>query len=137
TDDLGSLLELQSSGRTSIIRNTAVSKSLSRYLLTRSRARDSQAQISKLVTPLTTRHPDLIRVTAPTIVDESSIEPGEFSCDLSAMRASQQFLIDLEIAQTSFGHHVHDNARVDESLEQLKDVLDQVLGIEAEEEAAP
>ena len=46
TDDLASLIELQSSGRLSIFRNEQVSEVLRSYLLTRARARDSQRGIS-------------------------------------------------------------------------------------------
>lgn len=136
TDDLGSLLELQSSGRISIIQNTEVSEALRAYLLTRARARDSQSQIAKLINPLLRLHPDLIRVASPTQVDSSDVESGIFTCDLDAMRSSHDFLNELEIAQSHLGHHVYDNARVDASLRALHTVLDNVLGIDHDEDAA-
>lgn len=128
TADIGSLLELQSSGRISIIQNEAVSKALQSFLLTRARAGDSQAQISKLTKPIGPKYPHLIKVTSPTIDTTDGVVPGTFECDIEGMRADQAFKQDLELTQIHFGFHMNDNTRVSDSLEALHQVLDSVLG---------
>lgn len=136
TTDIGSLLELQSSGRISIIQNEAVSKALQSFLLTRARASDSQAQISKLTKPIGPRFPQLIKVISPTIDTINGVEAGTFECDIEGMRADPAFKQDLELTQIHFGFHMGDNTRVSDSLEALHRVLDSVLG-HIHEETAP
>ena len=133
TDQLGSLLELQSSGRISIIQNDAVSAALQAFLLTRARARDSQTQISALTKPLGPAYPDLINVNAPTSVGNLEVVSARFSCDLAGMRSDQAFLQDLDIAQSHVAFHTFDNHRVSASLDELHGVLQQVLGVSAKE----
>ena len=127
TDHLGSLLELQSSGQTSIIRNERVSAALQSYLLTRARARDSQAQISILIKPLGPAYPHLIEVKSPTVAGNLEVENAHFACNLEGMRTDMAFLQDLEVAQSHVAFHSFDNARVSASLEELKKVLEEVL----------
>jgi hypothetical protein len=127
TDHLGSLLELQSSGQTSIIRNARVSQALQDYLLTRARARDSQAQLSQLIEPSGNAHPHLVQLQAPTIVGDGEVALGRYLCDLEGMRANHAFLQDLELAQSLVAFHYFDNSRVSASLQELRNVLDDVL----------
>lgn len=134
TDHLGSLLELQSSGRISIIRNEKVSAALQAYLLTRARARDSQAQISALTKALGPAYPRLIFINSPTLVGHLEVTDASFTCDLAAMRADVAFLQDLEIAQSHLAFHFFDNARVSNSLNELNDVLEEVLNIDTQKE---
>lgn len=133
TADIGSLLELQSSGRISIIQNEAVSKALQSFLLTRARAGDSQAQISKLTKPIGPAYPQLIKVISPTIDTAGGVQPGTFECDIEGMRADEAFKQDLELAQIHFVFHMNDNTRVSDSLEALHQVLDGVLSYSHEE----
>lgn len=133
TADIGSLLELQSSGRISIIQNEAVSKALQSFLLTRARASDSQAQISKLTQPIGPKHPQLIKVISPTLDTVNGVEAGTFECDIVGMRADQAFKQDLELTQIHYGFHMGDNMRVSDSLKALHRVLDGVLEYSHEE----
>jgi hypothetical protein len=133
TDHLGSLLELQSSGQSSIIRNAEVSAALQSYLLTRARARDSQSQISALIKPLGPAYPELIQVELPTLAGDLEVVSGQFACDLSGMRVDHAFLQDLDIAQSHVAFHTFDNARVSASLDELHRVLQKVLRISGSE----
>ena len=137
TDDLGTLIELQSSGRLAILENADLKTSLQRYLLARARARDSQDQISRLIDPLTQLHPHLIQVRSATNPMPGETIEGDFYCDLAAMRESQAFKNDLDLAQSHFGFHVNDNARVTQSLIELHMTLDQILNLSHEAERAP
>ncbi|MEO1250921.1 MAG: hypothetical protein AAFW81_01085 [Pseudomonadota bacterium] len=131
TDHLGSLLELQSSGRISIIRNERVSEALRSYLLTRARARDSQEQISVLIKPLGPAYPQLMKVDTPSLVGARAVTSARFVCDLEAMRADDRFLQDLDIAQSHVAFHTFDNARVSAKLDELQRVLLDELGSSA------
>jgi len=129
TDDLASLIELQSSGRLSMFRNERVSEAMQRFLLTRARARDSQAGISRGMPTLSMEFPDLIRVVRPT--DATALPPvtASVECDLPDMRADRAFLNAFEVVQSNFAFHVGDNARVSQSLDELHRTLDETLGL--------
>ena len=130
TDDLASLVELQSSGQLSVFRNRLVSEALQSFMLTRARARDSQAGIAESVRFLASEYPHLIEVVSPTRVADVMLEPATYRCDAEGMRATPAFLNDFEINQSNFAFHVADNARVSRSLADLHRVLDEVLGLE-------
>ena len=115
--------------------NPRVSAALGSFMLVRARSRDSLAGISRNQLNLQLRHPDLVRVTAPSDAATSSFANGSFRCDLDGMRASPQFLNDYELNQTNFSLHMRDNARVDASLRELNQVLMDVLGLPREMEA--
>jgi hypothetical protein len=134
TDDLGTLLELQTSGQLNLFKDADLKTALQNYLLARARSRDSQNQISRLVEPLYRLHPDLISVEQATNAVPGQIQDGIFSCDLDGMRASSSFKNDLDGAQTYMGLHVMDNARISESLTKLHAVLDKNLGIMHDED---
>jgi hypothetical protein len=129
TDDLGSLLELQSSGRLSLVRNERIAEAIQSYLLTRARARDSQAGISRAMVIVSSEFPYLVRVVAPT--DAMVVPPvsGTFECDLAGMRADPAFMNTFEVLQSNFAFHVNDNARVSASLDSLHAALDETLGL--------
>ena len=129
TDDLASLIELQSTGQLAVISDPRVSAALGAYLLTRARTRDAHAGIVRSMLNLQVRHPDLVQVVVPGKPAASSPSYGVFRCGLDGMRASRQFLNDYEINQTNFALHVNDNARVDASLNELNRVLMDVLGL--------
>jgi hypothetical protein len=129
TDDLASLIELQSSGRLSMFRNERVSGAMQGFLLTRARARDSQAGISRGMPTLSMEFPDLIRVVAPTVATVLPPVSATVECDLSGMRADPAFLNAFEVVQSNFAFHVGDNARVSQSLEELHTALDETLGL--------
>ena len=132
TDDLAALIELQSTGQLSVFSDTRVSEALAAFLLVRARSRDSHAGINRSQLLLQLRHPDLVRVTAPSDIATSSFAYGSFRCDLDGMRASARFRNDYELSQTNFALHVRDNARVDASLRELNQVLVDVLGLPGE-----
>lgn len=128
TDDLASLLELQTSVRLSTITSTEVSRALQSFLLTRTRARDANAGIMAASLPLASAHPELIRVTVPTRV-EGGLAPGTYACDSQRMRGDAGFLNDYEFAQSNFALHVTLNRQVSTSLADLHRALDGTLGI--------
>jgi hypothetical protein len=132
TDDLAALIELQSTGQLSMFSNPRVSAALGSFLLVRARSRDSHAGINRSQMNLQLRHPELVRVTAPSDIASSSFAYGSFRCDLDGMRASSGFLNDYELNQTNFALHARDNARVDASLRELNQVLVDVLGLPRE-----
>jgi hypothetical protein len=132
TDDLAALIELQSTGQLSVFSNPRVSEALGAFLLVRARSRDSHAGINRSQMNLQSRHPELVRVTAPSDIASSSFAYGSFRCDLDGMRASPQFRNDYELNQTNFALHARDNARVDASLRELNQVLMDVLGMPRE-----
>jgi hypothetical protein len=125
TDDIGTLNELQSSGRLSILENVKVRAGLQDYLLARARSRDSQRQISLVVEPLLRAYPQLITVKSATEASLDNITQGSFTCDLEAMQNDDAFKNDLELAYSHFGFHVRDNARISESLATILGVLNQ------------
>jgi hypothetical protein len=128
TDDLASLIELQSSAGLSQFRNENVLAALRAFLLRRARSRDSRAGIVETIIELPSAHPELIRVSSPS----SASEPptlGTFECDVEGMRLSSAFMNDYELNQANFAFHVRDIRRVDESLADLHHVLDKVLQI--------
>ena len=135
TDDLGTLLELQSSGQLNLFKDAELRTALQKYLLVRARSRDSQNQISRLVEPLYRFHPDLISVEQATNAMPSQMQDGIFSCDLEGMRESSTFKNDLDAAQTYMGLHVIDNTRISESLTKLHAVLDKKLGVMHDEDS--
>lgn len=132
TDDLAVLIELQSTGQMSVFSSPRVSAALGAFLLVRARSRDSHAGITRSQLNLHLRHPDLVRVTAPSDIATSSFSYGSFRCDLDGMRASPQFRNDYELNQTNFALHTRDNANVDASLLALNQVLVEVLGLPRE-----
>ncbi len=132
TDDLASLIELQSSGGLSLFQNEDVLSKLRTYLLTRARARDSHAGIIDSIIELQSAHPQLVKVSIPTVFSETP-SFGTFDCDLSGMRNSQVFLNDYDINQTNYAFHARDVGRVDKGLLDLHQVLDVVLDIAHEE----
>ncbi len=132
TDDLATLIELQSTGQLSVFSNPRVSEALGAFLLVRARSRDSHAGINRSQLNLHLRHPELVQVTAPSEIAKSSFAYGSFRCDLDGMRASPQFRNDYELNQTNFALHARDNARVDASLVELNAVLMDVLGLPRE-----
>ncbi|MBI1391937.1 MAG: hypothetical protein GC152_04270 [Alphaproteobacteria bacterium] len=136
TDELAALIELQSSGQLSLFRNKEVSEAVQAFLLTRSRARDSQAGISGNDEVLTSKYPDLIQVVTPAVVAERPTT-ATFRCDLEGMKTDPEFLNDFEFAKTNFGLHVADNARVTASLTELHRVLDEHLDITHAEGTSP
>ena len=101
---------------------------LGAFLLVRARSRDSLAGITRNQLNLHLRHPDLVRVTAPSDKAKSSFANGSFRCDLEGMQTSPQFRNDYELNQANFALHTRDNARVDASLRELNKVLVDVLG---------
>jgi hypothetical protein len=129
TDDLGTLLELQSSGQLNLFKDSELRTAFQDYLLARARSRDSQNQISRLVEPLYRFYPDLISVEQATNAVPGQMQDGIFSCDLEGMRGSSTFKNDLDAAQTYMGLHVIDNTRISEGLTKLHAVLDKKLGI--------
>jgi len=129
TDDLASLVELQSAGGLTLFRNARVSTAIQDFLLTRARARDSQAGVARVMPMIALAHPDLIRVVAPSEVDGDPPEPGSFDCDVAGMLADPGFLSTFEVAQANYGFHMRDNREVSASLAALHAVLDETLGL--------
>ena len=134
TDDLASLIELQSSGRLSLLQQEGISKALRSFLLTRARARDSGAGIATSVKQLPSDYAQLIRVSSPSQIFGVPA-PASFVCDEDAMRTDPSFINDYEINQANFAFHVRDNARVSESLAELHRALDEALDLDHEEPA--
>lgn len=138
TDEIGTLNELQSSGRLSILENVTVRTALQDYLLVRARARDSQRQISVVVKPLLRLHPNLITVKSATEVSlDSAPVAGSYFCDLKAMQNDDAFKNELELAQSHYGFHVRDNARISESLADLLGVLEQARSNRSKDRTNP
>jgi hypothetical protein len=128
TDDLASLIELQSSAGLSQFRNENVLAALRAFLLQRARFRDSRAGIAETVIELPSAYPELIRVVSPSFSESPT--PGTFECDVEEMRRSSGFMNDYELNQANFAFHVHDIRRVDKSLADLHRILDEVLQLD-------
>jgi hypothetical protein len=134
TDTITSLEELQESGQLYLIQNQRVLQSLQNFLLTRARARDAGFGIQSNAVRLSSKHPHLIKVVKPMRYNISTDtvltrEHGTYECDLAAMRTDHSYLNDFELTQSSFGHHVHINILINNSLIDMHNVLDDVLGI--------
>jgi hypothetical protein len=128
TDDLASLIALQSSGRLSMLRNEQLSAALRSFLLTRARARDSQKGIAAAIKMLSSEYPHLIQIVSPTPAEGNA----SYRCDVDGMRASKAFLNDFDITRSNLAFHIRDNANVSGNLISLHNVLDEILSIEHE-----
>jgi hypothetical protein len=127
TDDVATLIELQSSGQLSLFRDTKVSSALQEFLLTRARARDANLGILFRDNGLLlSKYPDLIQVAASS---RQALTPAVYKCDTEAMRGNQAFMNDYEIVQKNFANYMMGNNRVSDSLSSLHRVLDEVLGL--------
>lgn len=128
TDDLASLFEVQSSGQFALFSNPQISSALGAFLLTRARVRDADSAVQWVLINLTARYPELIQLLSPSDYSADPWIRPSYRCDTEGMRMSQSFLNDYEINQSSYTFHVMNNARVDDSLAELKEVLEAVLG---------
>lgn len=128
TDDLASLVELQTSVRLSSFRDERVLEALKSFLLTRTRARDANAGILQSARVLALEYPQMVRVVTPTRTLGGQV-PGIFACDAEAMRASTPFLNSVDFAHTQLSLHVAANEQVSDRLRNLHAVLDESLGI--------
>jgi len=130
TDDLASLFEVQSSGQFALFSNPQISSALGAFLLTRARARDADSAVQRIVINLTSKYPDLIQLLSTSDYSKDPWIRPRYRCDTEGMRMSRGFLNDYEINQSGYTFHVMNNARVDDSLVELKQVLEAVLGPE-------
>jgi len=128
TDDLASLFEVQSSGQFALFSNPQISSALGAFLLTRARVRDAHSAVEQVLINLTSRYPELIQLLSPSDYSADPWIRPSYRCDTEGMRMSQSFLNDYEMNQSSYTFHVNNNARVDDSLVELKQVLEAVLG---------
>ena len=130
TDDIASLIELQQSGRLAMFRNAQVAEAFNDFLLTRARARDSQAGIKATNITLLSKYSQLVKVVNNSEQHTNKNTWALYECDLAAMRTNQGFLNDFQVVQSNFGFHVRDNMRVSQSLVELHSALDDVLGLD-------
>jgi hypothetical protein len=128
TDDLASLFEVQSSGQLALFSNPQISSALGEFLLTRARARDADSAIQRMQINLASKFPDLIQLSSPSDYSKDPWIRPRYRCDTKGMRMSPGFLNDYDLNQASYTLHVMNNARVDESLLELTQVLEAVLG---------
>jgi len=128
TDDLASLFEVQSSGQFALFSNPQISSALGAFLLTRARARDADSAVQRIVINLTSKYPDLIQLHSTSDYSKNPWIRPRYRCDTEGMRMSRGFLNDYEINQSGYTFHVLNNARVDNSLLELVQVLEAVLG---------
>jgi len=128
TDDLASLFEVQSSGQFALFSNPQISSALGAFLLTRARVRDAESAVQRVLINLPSRYPELIQLVSPSDYSKDPWIRPSYRCDAEGMRMSQGFLNDYELNQSSYTFHVINNARVDDSLVELKQVLEAVLG---------
>jgi hypothetical protein len=131
TDDLASLFEVQASGQFALFSNPQISSALGGFLLTRARARDADSAIQRMLINLASKFPDLIQVVSTSDYSKDPWIRPTYRCDTEGMRMSQGFLNDYDLNQASYALHVMHNARVDERLLELKQVLEAVLGTAA------
>lgn len=131
TDGLASLLELQSSGQLSLFSNPRVSRALGTFLLTRTRVRDAHEAAARGAMNLSSRHPDLIQGVAPSDFSATPWIFPTYRCDLEGMRVSASFVNEFESNQMIYRFHIENNSRIDNSLRDLRQVLQEVLGITA------
>lgn len=136
TDDLATLVELESHGGLSLFSNERIRAALRDFLLTRARVRDSRDGIALSVRDVFERHPDLIRMTVRNRTPPGDLrkfpeseEFPAFECDLAAMRKDVSFLNDFEWTRFVRAQHIEDNALVDQSLANLHSVLDEALSL--------
>jgi len=128
TDDLASLFEVQSSGQFALFSNPQISSALGAFLLKRARARDADSAVQRILINLTSKYPDLIKLHSTSDYSKDPWIRPRYFCDTEGMRLSRGFLNDYEINQSGYTFHVMNNARVDESLLELMQVLEAVLG---------
>lgn len=132
TDDLASLLELQSSGQFSLFRNPRVSIAMSKFVLMRARVRDAHAGSFRYAINLASEYPDLIQIVSPSDFSTTPWTFPTYRCDVAGMRASQAFMNDYETNQMSYRFHVENNVKINNSLRELVQVLEDVLGLAPE-----
>jgi len=108
--------------------NPQISSALGAFLLTRARARDADSAVQRIVINLTSKYPDLIQLHSTSDYSKNPWIRPRYRCDTEGMRMSRGFLNDYEINQSGYTFHVLNNARVDNSLLELVQVLEAVLG---------
>lgn len=128
TDDLASLFEVQSSGQLVLFGNPQISSALGAFLLMRARARDADSAVQRILINLTSKYPDLIQIASTSDYSKDPWIRPRYRCDTEGMRMSRGFLNDYEINQSGYTFHVMNNARVEEGLLELMQVLEGVLG---------
>lgn len=145
TDDLPLVMELLSSGRLTIFNNEELESALGKFLITRTRARDSRTGIMDKLPRLDQDFSELFFIQGSILegvinsqkyihTDKQKAWDILFSkvsikCDEIAMRTNQLFLNQLSIFEFQYYFHVRDNENVSSSLAKLHEELDRTLNI--------
>ncbi|GLQ21683.1 hypothetical protein ACFFUB_09335 [Algimonas porphyrae] len=140
TDELPLIIELLSSGRLTIFTNRELEEALGRFLIIRSRVRDSRDGIQKRLQNIDQDYSELfvfsgalstVKMEAGTDI-ERYLQSAPVSCDETAMRQNQTYLNDLVRFEIDYDGYVDGNAMVSTAVTEMHTVLDQILNIDHE-----
>ena len=142
TDELPLIIELLSSGRLTIFKNQELEEALGRFLIIRSRMRDARDGIQSRLQNIDRDYSSLFTFSGSlSAVKEQSgenvenyLQAAPVSCDETEMRRNQIYLNDLARFEIDYDGYVSGNRIVSDALADLHDVLDQILGIDHEED---
>jgi hypothetical protein len=130
TADLPTVAELLSAGQLDTLGSADVRSSVVRLIQVTDRGNDALDGISRGVTPLYQRYPDLIQLSGGTDLSTAVFEVYGPECNGAAMRENRSFLNDFVDLRLRYGAAVAIIETESEELGRLHLTLDQALGIE-------
>lgn len=130
TADLPTVAELLSAGQLDTLGSADVRSSVVRLIQVTDRGNDALDGISRSVTPLYQRYPDLIQLSGGADRSASVFEVYDPECNGAAMRENRSFLNDFVDLRLRYGAAVAIIETESEELGRLHLTLDQALGIE-------
>jgi hypothetical protein len=130
TADLPTVAELLSAGQLDTLGSADIRSSVVRLIQVTDRGNDALDGITRGVTPLYRRYPDLIQIRGSADRIDSDFEYWGPECNGAAMRENRSFLNDFVDFHLRYGAAVAIIKRESEELERLHLNLDQALGIE-------
>ena len=134
TADLPTVAELLSAGQLDTLGSSDVRSSVVRLIQVTDRGNDALDGITRGVTPLYRRYPDLIQIRGSADRVDSDFEYWGPGCNWAAMRENRSFLNSFVDLHLRYGGYVGIIERESEELGRLHVNLDQALGIEHPDE---
>jgi hypothetical protein len=130
TADLPTVAELLSAGQLDTLGSADVRSSVVRLIQVTDRGNDALDGITRGVTPLYQRYPDLIQLSGGADLSAPTFEVYDPECNGAAMRENRSFLNDFVDLRLRYGAAVAIIETESEELGRLHLTLDQALGIE-------
>jgi hypothetical protein len=130
TADLPTVAELLSAGQLDTLGSADVRSSVVRLIQVTDRGNDALDGITRSVTPLYKRYPDLIQLSGSADLNAPGFEIYGPECNGAAMRENRSFLNDFVDLHLRYGAAISIIETESEELGRLHLTLDQALGIQ-------